>query len=324
MPLCSKPYITTSGQPAPCGQCPGCLTNAKQQWTHRILLESLGHEENSFITLTYDDENLPLNEKGIPSLRKRDLQLFIKRLRKKGHKFRYYAVGEYGTSGSRGINPHFHLCLFGVGEEKSLDIAKSWTKEKHKSFNPLGFTYTGSLTPQSAAYVAGYVQKKTKYNKDMYDEFEITPEYSVMSRRPGIGYFAIPKIAEVIRQNPETLTITGDVPTSLMHGKRKLPFGKYMREKLREELNLDHTLESEYDPLTGEVIKEKKVWHAKEEQKKLYEKEMQILQENTQIPDEKLPKDAQVSIKHALQYMNGQSILNFENKQKIFQTRKTL
>jgi hypothetical protein len=319
MPLCSKPYIRTGAQPCPCGQCHGCLTNRKQLWTHRNILESYNHEASSFVTLTYTDEHLPLNGKGIPTLRKEDLQLFLKRLRKHfpPKSVRYYAVGEYGTAGSRGINPHFHLCLYGVGEEKHRIIQDVWRKPSKfgKRGDPLGFTYTGSFTPQSAAYVAGYVQKKTKYNKDMYDEFEILPEFSTMSLRPAIGYNAVSLIAAALQENPEAFTPTGDVPTSLMHGSRRLPLGNYLREKIREELGLDHTLETWVDPITGE-IEEKRKWHGKEIQKEIYRQELSDLQKNTQ-EDQKLPKDAQASIKHALQYRDGQAILNFEAKQKL-------
>jgi hypothetical protein len=325
MPLCSKPYIAPGAQPAPCGQCPGCLTNRKQLWTHRIILESLAHEKNSFITLTYSDENLPLNGEGVPTLVKEDLQLFLKRLRAKLiQKIRYYAVGEYGTNGSRGINPHFHLCIFGMGEEGAQAVHEAWTTSQGRGStgNSLGHTLTGVLTPQSAAYVAGYVQKKTKYNQDMYEELDIEPEFATMSNRPGIGLHAAKIIAKTLEANPEGLTPVGDVPTSIMHGSRRLPLGKYLREKIREELNLDHDLETWIDEFTGE-IHEKKIWHAKERQKDLYKEDMRILQENEEN-DPKLPEDAKASLKHALQYRDGQAILNFETKQKIFQTRKTL
>jgi hypothetical protein len=326
MALCSKPYITPRQQPVPCGQCKGCLTNRKQLWTHRILLESRAHEKNCFVTLTYSDENIPVNEKGIPTLRKEDLQLFIKRLRRQlPDKCRYYAVGEYGTSGSRGINPHFHLCLFNVGEEQAHYIERSWVSADGtgKQGSPLGFTYTGSLTPQSAAYVAQYFQKKNKYNKDMYDEFEIVPEYSTMSLKPAIGYSVIDYLVKTIEKYPETLTPAGDVPYSLKHGDRSLPLGNYLRQKLREKLNMDHSVETLYDETTGEIIREKIIWHAKERQKEVLKAEMQDLQQNKEN-DPKLPKDAKVSITQAIAYRDGQQVKNFEKRQQIYSKKGIL
>ena len=326
MALCSKPYITLSGQPTPCGQCQGCLVNRKQLWTHRIILESLGHEKNCFVTLTYMDEHLPLNGEGTPTLVKDHLSGFIKKLRTKlPQKLRYYAVGEYGTSGARGINPHYHLCLFNVGEEDGWAIQDSWrTNEgRGKQGEELGFSYTGSLTPKSAAYVAGYVQKKTKYNKDMYDELQILPEYSTMSNRPGIGAGAIDKIAETISEH-NAFTPTGDVPVSLYHGSRKLPLGQYMREKLRWKLDLDRTEITEYDKRTGEIQKTRVKWHGKEKQKEIYEEELRLLQENKEVYDPKLPEHAKSSKKAALAYRDGQAIANFEARQKIFSKSGTL
>lgn len=326
MALCSKPYIGTGrNQIGPCGQCRGCLTNRKQLWTHRIILESKAHDQNSFITLTYNDENLPLNSQGTPTLVKRDLQLFIKRLRNRlPQKLRYYGVGEYGTNGSRGINPHFHVCLFGADERAAEAIHDSWQTETgggtHETHS-LGHTYTGSLTPQSAAYVAGYVQKKSKYNNDMYEELDITPEYATMSQ--GIGRASVEDIAKILETYPEALTPTGDVPYSLTHAGRQLPLGNYLREKLREKLDLDRTEEHYIDPLTGEITTKIK-WHGKERQKDIQETEMQILRKNPEINSQagKLPEDGQVSISKFLEWKNGQAIENFERRQDIY-TKKS-
>lgn len=63
----------------PCGQCLGCRLDYSREWAVRCTHESLLHKENSFITLTYDDEHLP--EDG--GLVKKHWQDFCKRLRKK-------------------------------------------------------------------------------------------------------------------------------------------------------------------------------------------------------------------------------------------------
>ena len=69
--------------------------------------EASTHDHNCFLTLTYDEANLPRHGQ----LLKRDLQLFFKRLRKLMGPFRYVACGEYGDLRRR---PHFHVALFGV------------------------------------------------------------------------------------------------------------------------------------------------------------------------------------------------------------------
>ena len=65
------------------------------------------HEDNCFITLTYDDENIPWDG----SLNKQHFQAFMKRLRwhNKEKKIRYFHVGEYGEQLSR---PHYHALIF--------------------------------------------------------------------------------------------------------------------------------------------------------------------------------------------------------------------
>lgn len=42
----------------PCGHCVGCRMEYSRQWADRMILESLDHQSNIFLTLTYDDESL--------------------------------------------------------------------------------------------------------------------------------------------------------------------------------------------------------------------------------------------------------------------------
>ena len=90
----------------PCGKCIGCRLARSREWAIRCVHEASLHEHNCFITLTYDDDHLPMNN----SLDLRDFQLFMKRLRFKfGNGIRYYHCGEYGDNYRR---PHYHACLF--------------------------------------------------------------------------------------------------------------------------------------------------------------------------------------------------------------------
>jgi len=110
--------MTRAGQICsfPCGNCLSCLQKKRATWSFRLLQEMYVSESAYFLTLTYDNENVPRNESGIPILNKRDLQLFKKRLRKFNKKYtkvsvRYYSVGEYGT---RSYRPHYHSIIFNV------------------------------------------------------------------------------------------------------------------------------------------------------------------------------------------------------------------
>lgn len=333
MAICRNPYIPPSQIPAPCGKCPECLVNRRALWTLRNILESYEHDKSCFITLTYDDDHLPTNEDGVPTLVPEHLSTFIKNLRSKiDDKIRYYGVGEYGTSGEgRGehqlpINPHLHLLLYGIGEEKYDQILSSWTKSKgrgRRDQTPMGLIDVGELTPKSAAYVCGYVEKKNDYNKDMYEDLNIYPEFSRMSNRPGIGATHVSKIAKAMEKYPQQFLLqSGDVPISYKVGNRTYPLGQYLRERLRHELNLDRDEITEYDQYTGELTTKVK-WHAKEKQKEIYKKDLQDMQKNTQN-DPKLTKDAKASLKHLMEYNNVQHTKNFDSRRRTIKKKHSL
>lgn len=175
-------YVTV-----PCGHCAVCRKERSKAWALRLMLESLYWDETCFVTLTYDDESVPMTDKvavfdgkvQLPfTLCKEDLTKFFKRLRRRLDKpIKYYACGEYG---SHTFRPHYHFIGFGLSQDDIEDIEDAWTK---------GIVDVGELTMASCNYVAGYVQKKL-YGKlsDDYYGFRVKP-YSVMSKGLGKRYF---------------------------------------------------------------------------------------------------------------------------------------
>lgn len=161
----------------PCGHCIGCKIDRSRMWAFRCLAENRMHLESWFITLTYDDQHLPVDGK----IRKRDLQLFFKRLRFNGFKFRYFASGELGDLSKR---PHYHALLFGLHLDP--DKLKLWKPGKYPLYNhpdiekcwPFGYAVLGGVSYDSAQYVAKYVIKK-------YGDED---GFITMSRRPGLGF----------------------------------------------------------------------------------------------------------------------------------------
>lgn len=116
----------------PCGKCEECMKKTQNDWFVRSKAELERSSCALFITLTYDDLNVPLVE-DIPVLQKSDLQDFFKRLR---HHFpfrlKYLACGEYG---GRTFRPHYHFVLFipldvilttDFLDQVRVKIAKSW------------------------------------------------------------------------------------------------------------------------------------------------------------------------------------------------------
>ena len=171
----------------PCGKCMSCKIARTREWTTRLTLESYDHERSCFITLTYRDEDLPVNR----SLSKRELQLFMKRLRKViPEKIKYYACGEYGDLGDR---EHYHAIIFGWRPPLE-DLYKVGSK-KHPRFVsrmlesvwPYGFNTVGNVTHDSCQYVAGYVRKKSYH---LIDEIYGTrqPPFQLQSQGLGLAY----------------------------------------------------------------------------------------------------------------------------------------
>lgn len=175
----STDYVSYVPLELPCGKCLECQKEYSKIWSFRIMLEAKKHVDNCFLTLTYAD-----NPK---TLVKRDLQLFLKRLRRRIEpvKIRFFACGEYGKKGRR---PHYHLIIFGWNPHdlefffkdkqgnsiyKSKFVSDVWQK---------GFITVGELTQESAKYCAKYMQKL----EPRYNVFEVKP-FTLMSLKPGIG-----------------------------------------------------------------------------------------------------------------------------------------
>ena len=207
--------IVTDFVQIPCGQCIGCRLEHSRQWAVRCMLEAEEYEYNWFLTLTYDDYNVPYSEyvdgDGViddcMTLCKKDLQDFLKRLRSHvdyhysdffqdfnddGEKktFRYFACGEYGSSSGR---PHYHMILFNLPLNdlvfyKSTDFGNLYVSPFLSEKWGKGHVIVGSVSFESSSYVSRYIMKKQKGSASViYDLFNIVPEYIVMSRNPGIG-----------------------------------------------------------------------------------------------------------------------------------------
>lgn len=214
--------------PVPCGGCIPCRVNRRRLWTTRQVLESFCHTENTFVTLTYADENLPKTEKGLPTLCPKDVTNWLKRMRKKCS-FRYFLVGEYGDKTWR---PHYHLSMFGISAADQPVLQKEW---KH------GYVHAAEFNWETAQYTAGYVVKKLTKPDGTFGGVGLDgrkPEYSRKSNRPGLGATAVPVIAAAILSDAglEDYANVGDVPRSLNIGRKSVPIGRYLRQKLRDEI----------------------------------------------------------------------------------------
>lgn len=181
----------------PCGSCIGCRTSQARGWALRCQLELEQHNRAAWANLSYSGEHLERNNlapKG--TLRRHDLQTFLRSVRKKlspwrkrklgaTRSIRFFGSGEYGETNAR---PHYHVVLYGVDHQSEAELLHdTWGK---------GLTLITAVTPANIAYTAGYTAKKLGWQAMAKQEIidretgEIhtwSPPFLQMSRRPGIG-----------------------------------------------------------------------------------------------------------------------------------------
>lgn len=211
-----------------CGQCTDCRLASSRDWAIRCSLEAEMHEFNYFITLTYDNLNIPRGEfidfKGDlydSNLCRRDVQLFIKsyreweRTQNNNIGIKVFYCGEYGDLNGR---PHYHLCVFGSSEIPDLQFSfkrGSYDYYKSKKIESFwssiltcedcsvkvlrGFVDITDLSFDSAAYTARYVMKKQKGKiasdfKEYYETLDPS-ERPELRLQPFIGMSLKPGIA---------------------------------------------------------------------------------------------------------------------------------
>lgn len=202
----------------PCGQCIGCRLENSRQWAMRCMNEAdMSYSgKNTFITLTYDNENIPnrylighdQEKKPIygGQLVKEHFQLFMKRLRKKyvplnpydkktqedlynkhaeRHRIKFYHCGEYGEKYSR---PHYHAIIFNHDFEDKVESGKNkanilYTSKELSDLWPFGIHAIGAVTFESVAYCARYVTKKIngKLKEEHYKRFDINQEGEIVN-----------------------------------------------------------------------------------------------------------------------------------------------
>jgi hypothetical protein len=207
--LVFKRELSFSGIPVrlPCQQCSGCRLEKSRQWAMRCIHEKKLHKASSFITLTYDTEQLP--EGG--TLVKRDFQLFMKRMRKlrpsgkpnptcpEEYGLRFYMCGEYGERNGR---PHYHALFLNTDFPDKVPFSKNRRGDVYYRSDELRCTWThghvlvGEVNFDTSAYVARYCMSKVTgdladSHYEVYDRDGVVhrrlSEYTDMSRKPGLG-----------------------------------------------------------------------------------------------------------------------------------------
>lgn len=223
----------------PCGHCIGCRLDYSRSWADRMMLELETAKKAIFLTLTYDNDHIHWTQFNLDdspmfgTLDKRDCQLFMKRLRKAfdGVKIRFFLAGEYGNKTGR---PHYHAIVYGLGLSDFEDLYCIGRNELgQKYFNSPclakiwnnGFVLIADVSWKSCAYVARYVTKKFNGEKAVeYAKRNVIPEFSLMSRKPGIG-------AEYLQQHPDCFEFS-KINLSTSDGGLSISIPKYYLRQL--------------------------------------------------------------------------------------------
>lgn len=184
-----------------CHKCKECISEKVSELQSRAVLEASQAQSMFFVTLTYDDANLPLNSAGVATLNPQHITEFLKHTRNtfsrlpENHplhdiKFRVVCCGEYG---SRTHRPHYHLLVFADKfvhprwyRDFEYHFTKRWTSQlvfkKHKSPDIYACSTNTTFDSLNHALTNG---KKTHYNFPRL-------AYSNLDNRDLTGYTASP------------------------------------------------------------------------------------------------------------------------------------
>lgn len=224
----------------PCGHCLGCRLDYSRRWADRMMLElDSVNGRASFLTLTYDNDHITWNQFDefdnplFGTLVKRDCQLFLKRLRKyfSDLHIRFFLAGEYGE---HTLRPHYHMIVFGLAPDDFPDLLPDGKNEfgqpyfKSQKLNDIwqnGRCVIAGVNWQTCAYVARYVTKKLSgpWSID-YAARNVIPEFSLMSRKPGIG-------KPYLDAHPDCLDLA-NINLSTPDGGLKIMIPKYFLKEL--------------------------------------------------------------------------------------------
>lgn len=216
--VCDNPYRAIQGGKTfngtyyphdiivPCGQCPICKKRRVSGWLLRLEEEDRHSFSSYFVTLTYDEENLPYTENKLPTLDHKHFQKFMKKLRKcQKQRLKYYMCGEYGSVNER---PHYHLIIFNLLD--TTCIKNSWNH---------GSIHIGQATSASVTYTASYINKAGRVPVCSADDRKA--EYSTMSNELGRS-FITPEMEKYYQKDPSKLYV-------IRKGGKKIPLPRYYR-----------------------------------------------------------------------------------------------
>jgi len=215
--MCIRPiYLEKRGIDVPCGKCFQCVKRRRNDWYIRCLLESQHRRFTYFGLLTYAEVGQVLV--------KRDIQLFLKRLRIKGYKFSYLIAGEYGD---KALRPHWHCLFFADSQIPFADISKSWRggyENEDLPRNKAGWIrFEPIRSARSIRYTVKYLYKYDGTNND----FEL-----MISKNPAIGHSFLSNVKYFLENETASFSVNGRKTAMPRYFKRQI-FDPYPEIKQR-------------------------------------------------------------------------------------------
>lgn len=223
-----------------CGRCYDCKQERIRNWTYKIFLESMNYNKKCFITLTYKNVRPNKNQ-----LNKKELQNFIKRLRKhiEPEKIKIFTSGEYGETKGR---PHYHLIILGYQPKdlKYLGISnrgnKYYDSEEVKKIWGLGRITVQRFSYEEIGYIALYLDTNGKY-------IDYKNKKAIEARKRALNELKV-KLNIMIKTINHDYSIKGDnekyiyTPVKALKELTKEEYRQYKKEyrKINEEIPLKH------------------------------------------------------------------------------------
>lgn len=202
---------TNSYRLVPCGKCVACLSRRRNDWTYRLMQEQRSSSYSFFLTLTYDDNNIPVSSKDgllYYVFNKKDVQDYLKRIRyyitqlSYNLSCRYLGVSEYGGKTKR---PHYHMQFFVHGDD-GLKYHKSICKILSDQWT-LGFMSRKPTNPANIHYVTKYCIKSLEQT----EKGTLDDTFILSSKKPYLGY----KAEDTLEKQP------CDQPVVFLNGMRQ-------------------------------------------------------------------------------------------------------
>lgn len=227
-------YADDSKLLVPCGTCFACLRNRRNSISFRLLQEYLNSDKAFFITLTVNDDNMPLFENNPKEV----FRKWFEHLRyKTGKSPRHWIVSELGHQTHR---LHFHGLIFNP-QFSAEELSKLWK---------YGFSYVGYCNERTISYIVKYITKP-QLEKEGYKPFIL------QSNRPGLGHsFLTPSTINQLRNAKIPVVYSGRCRISLP----RYYFNKIFTEDERRKKIIDYNrslIENPFDYLRQRLLESK-------------------------------------------------------------------